>query len=859
MNAYSEEELKLAANIAFQISGAIANAQLYAERKRAEEALRRSEEEARRLAEEKAIMAEIGRVISSSPNIEEVYDHFVDEVRKIISCDRISIHMIDHENNRIRTEYSVGTPVTERRSEDIYPLSGTATEAVAESKKGLILSLDDERDVGSRFPGLLPLVQASLRSMIIVPLVSKGNAIGSFCASSKTPDAYADKDLRLAGDIAFQISGAIASAQLYLELKQAEEALRESERKLKTILHGSPIPVFVIGNDHKLIYWNRALEALSGIKAVDVTGTREPWKAFYSEERPCLADLLVDEEAGKVSQWYAGKYTNSKLIEGAYEVTDFFPALGEGGKWLRFTAAAIRDSMGVVVGALETLEDVTERKRTEEALQQAEEKYRSIFERVPLGIYRSEPEGRFLEINTALLKMLGHPDRETLLSIHLEDFYVDPADRNRWQTLVEHTDVLRDFQVQLRRADGKSIWVRNTSRAIRDANGKVIHYEGVLEDITEKKRSEQMLQESETRFQALLENIPSGVVIIQNGQIVYSNTEFERLRGPRPKTYRFEEFPYVHPEDVEKAQFHYQKWLAGDQQAADLDLRLLPVQKTIFEPEIRWFHLRAGSIDYQGQRALLINMMDITRTIELEQLATINDKMTSLGRVAAGIIHELRSPLSGINVYLTTLKKLYDLQEDVPTGVSEKIRSILDRLQYASNKIESVIKRVMDFSKPTITKLTMTNINESIEKAIDLSIATLRKSGIQIERRFTGDLPPCYTDFHLIEQVILNLITNAAQAMEGIPGQKKIEITTSREDNKIRIGVADSGPGIPIMLRKRIFDPFFTTKPDSSGIGLSLCRRIIMDHGGTIMIYDSEWGGAEFRIEIPIEKRRSDR
>ena len=124
------------------------------------------------------------------------------------------------------------------------------------------------------------------------------------------------------------------------ERKQAEEALRESEQRLNNILQGSPIPAFVITKDHKVMYWNKALEELSGIKTEEVMGTNQHWKAFYSEKRPCMADLLVDGEIDVIPQWYEGKYTKSKLIEGAYEATDFFPRLGEGGRWLHFTAAS---------------------------------------------------------------------------------------------------------------------------------------------------------------------------------------------------------------------------------------------------------------------------------------------------------------------------------------------------------------------------------------------------------------------------------------------------------------------------------------------------------------------------------------
>ncbi|MCX5856052.1 MAG: response regulator [Deltaproteobacteria bacterium] len=166
-------------------------------------------------------------------------------------------------------------------------------------------------------------------------------------------------------------SGELEEANRKL-LQEISERIK-SEQRLHSVIQGFPIPTFVIGKDHRVLYWNKALEELSRIKANESIGTRQPWRAFYSKEKPCMADLLVDEILEANPQWYSGKYIKSKLIEGAYEATDFFPELGNGGKWLRFTAASIRDSQGALVGAIETLEDITERRRAETALHKAKE------------------------------------------------------------------------------------------------------------------------------------------------------------------------------------------------------------------------------------------------------------------------------------------------------------------------------------------------------------------------------------------------------------------------------------------------------------------------------------------------------
>jgi len=114
---------------------------------------------------------------------------------------------------------------------------------------------------------------------------------------------------------------------------------RKDEQKMISIIHGSPIPTFVLSRDHKIIYWNRALQALSNIKPSDVLGTDRQWKAFYKDKRPCLADLILDGEIDQNAKLYSGKVTKSKLLEDAYEVSQFFPDMGEKGKWFRITAA----------------------------------------------------------------------------------------------------------------------------------------------------------------------------------------------------------------------------------------------------------------------------------------------------------------------------------------------------------------------------------------------------------------------------------------------------------------------------------------------------------------------------------------
>jgi C4-dicarboxylate-specific signal transduction histidine kinase len=268
--------------------------------------------------------------------------------------------------------------------------------------------------------------------------------------------------------------------------------------------------------------------------------------------------------------------------------------------------------------------------------------------------------------------------------------------------------------------------------------------------------------------------------------------------------------------------------------------------------------IHINHIAFNGKEYHCIFARDITERRELEGLVAIQDKMGSLGRVAAGIAHEIRNPLSTINVYLSTLKRLLE-GENFATSNLTNIKEAITEMDTASHKIETVVKRVMDFSKPSQHKMQLLNVNRCVRDAVDLSAVTLRKSGVAWELQLQENLPECYLDCQLIEQVVLNLITNAIEELAESQGDRQLLVKTAekrRDDGDlfVEITVADSGAGVVPELRDKIFDPFFTTKHYGSGIGLSICHRIISDHHGSLHVLTSKWGGALFAAEFPVKK-----
>ena len=308
-----------------------------------------------------------------------------------------------------------------------------------------------------------------------------------------------------------RLVGAVETLEDITERMSAELAMRESEQRLFSVIEGSPIATFVIGLDHKVIYWNRALEQLSRIPAEEVIGTRQHWRAFYAKERPCMADLLVDQSLDTIPEWYRG-VSRSKLLDETFEAEGFFPDLGESGRWLRFTAAAIRSSKGVLVGAIETLEDFTERKLTEQRLLESEKRLNSIFQGFSIPAFVIGKDHKVILWNRALEKLSKISAEEmTGTNKHWRAFYakerpcmadllVDSAAKNvsKWysgkyrkfdpsEEAYEATDFFPDL-------GKKGCWLRFTAAVIRDSQGELIGAVETLEDITEQKLAEAALK-----------------------------------------------------------------------------------------------------------------------------------------------------------------------------------------------------------------------------------------------------------------------------------------------------------------------------------------------------------------------------
>ncbi|QJT10791.1 PAS domain S-box protein [Oceanidesulfovibrio marinus] len=331
------------------------------------------------------------------------------------------------------------------------------------------------------------------------------------------------------------------------ERRRFEEALRKSEATLHAVVNGSPVPTFVIDKDHTVIHWNKAIENISGVDAASILGTNRHWSAFYTNARPCLCDLVVDGKYDDIHTLYPGVTQPSPLLSNCYNITDFYPELGESGAWLSFTAAPIVDAFGEILGAVEVLEDVTEQKSSEAALRESRELYRELSDATFEAIILSS-DGLCIGHNTTAERMFGYAGQDLMDSQCQQLVHPDYREAAQEYILSDRED---PFETVALRKDGSSFPCEMQGRTTNGGGAAVRVV--ALRDITLRKQSEKELCESEERYRLLVENVNDLVVKVDpEGRFLFVSPSYCELFGLRPEDLLNKQFmPLVHEEDRE--------------------------------------------------------------------------------------------------------------------------------------------------------------------------------------------------------------------------------------------------------------------------------------------------------------------
>ncbi|MBT4268723.1 MAG: PAS domain S-box protein [Deltaproteobacteria bacterium] len=512
--------------------------------------------------------------------------------------------------------------------------------------------------------------------------------------------------------------------------------------------------------------------------------------------------------------------------------------------WVSYDACLWGEKEKMLIG---TITETTAIRQKEITLEKSKEKYRNLYEKAPVGLFRiSTADGQVLECNERVVELFEYEDKNQLIerAFAMGYFMEDEAREQMRQRLVLEGQA-NNIEARFRRKNGSEFWARCSVRS-DDEKG---HIEGGLTDITRQKKAEAALFESESQFHDLVDNLLVGISIIQNGRIVFMNPCQLSLMGTQQELIRLDDLQ-VNPNDSRKFSHLCETVNANQSLPSEIAIGFYPFEKSKDDQNLKYVNVRTKQILYHGLQSMLISMEDITRIKKLEESSQIKEKMVSLGHASLGIAHEIRSPLSGINLLIDGVQENFQDPES-----AEDIQELLNEVKKASHMIEQVVNRALDFARPSVPKSKLANISDPINEAVKLMQTTMRRFEIEVETKLSKSLPLLYFDGLLIEQVMLSLFSNALRELQGETTQKMIRISTEQVGYEVLIAVEDSGSGVPTELRQSIFSPFFSKDQKGSGIGLSICQRIISNHGGTISATDSSLGGAKFVFSLPVDKR----
>jgi two-component system NtrC family sensor kinase len=621
------------------------------------------------------------------------------------------------------------------------------------------------------------------------------------------------------------------------ERKRMEREIREATKRFEKIAEMGEDGVIVFDEDSRIEFANQMASEIMGFPKDQILG-KEFFSLIGKRDEEFLEEMVMRGEGlgQKVCIEMSIQTPQNQVKQTEVCIA---PTRSEDGRIK--TYAYIRD--------------ITERKKFEKELKESEEKFRNLFERVQHGLFISTREGRFLDCNQAMLEMAGYKDKDEFLRIDIaKDLYVNQEDRRKFQRLIEKYGFVKDLEVEFKRKKGEVITVLLTAHAKRDENGKVIGYEGLNIDISDRKRMERELKEANEFLMNLIESSVDGIIVTNmKGDILIFNKGAEDLLG-----YKAEEVvgkmnirsiyaPGVAKEVMEK--------LKSVDYGGVGKLTSFPIFHRRKDGEMIEGDLSASIIYDDGGKEIasvgifkdLRERLEMERKLrEIQQALLQSEKLAAMGRLTSQIAHELNNPIYGIMNTLELLKT------EIPT--ESKRRRILELSLSETQRLSEMLRNMLSFSKPEEEKRRPVKIDELIEGILLVMEKQMKESNIQVETSFDPDIPEIMASTNQMRQVMLNLFKNAKEAM---PKGGTLFVRTRQEDNKVFVHIQDTGTGIPEEIRDKIFEAFFTTKQKVKGVGLglSVCYGIIKDHGGEIKVESEKEKGTTFTIRLPIESK----
>ena len=615
----------------------------------------------------------------------------------------------------------------------------------------------------------------------------------------------------------------LAVARDVTERKRAEEQLRQSELKYSTLVEKGNDGVLIV-QDGLLKFANPMISKITGFSLQETIG-----RSFV--------DFVYPNYRSSVQNNYRKRINGEKATD-RYEIK----IRSKDGKNVPVEINANAIEYEGRPADMAVIRDITERKRAENALKASEKNFCNSLDSSSMGIRIMGDAEYTLYANQALLDMFGYKNIDELRASPPQEHYTPESYvgfSKRKEQFARGEALPDELEIDIIHNDGDVRHLQLSSRHVL-WDGKQQH-QIVYSDITDQKKSELLLKDQKALTDRILESTPNAVAVVgQDYRIIIVNKAFEDIFKLTKNEVESREIGEIIP--IPNFIEIISQTLVNSKSQFQVELRL----ERGIAPRI----LIADIINMQKNEILVV-IHDVTDEREMQERLYLTDRLASLGEMAAGIAHEINNPLTGVIALSQVM-----LDSGVPADIKDDLESILSEGQRAA----SVVRNLLSFARSHKLSSQPVEINAIINQVLNLRAYEHNVNNIKVVTHLGNNFPNIIADPFQMQQVFLNIVLNAEQAMIESHDKGNLTVTTEKLHGIIKISFADDGPGIPTEIINRIFDPFFTTKEvgKGTGLGLSICYGIITKQGGRIYA-DSQLGkGAIFIIELPIKRPLTD-
>jgi len=499
------------------------------------------------------------------------------------------------------------------------------------------------------------------------------------------------------------------------------------------------------------------------------------------------------------------------------------------------STSRVHGASGESLQTIHVLKDITDRR-------EAERRYRELFDNIQEGLFFSTPEGRFIEVNDALVAMLGYSSREELLQVDIPtQIYFSPEQRKIHSEAMEKDGYMRNFEATLRRKNGSPIYVLINAFGMYDHIGRLLQIRGLMLDVTGLHNFQSELQRERDFSGKILSNTQSLILVADTaGLISYANRRWYEAG--------FEQRELLGRPLLELAAPGYVRPLADALQAILRGGQVDNLELQIMRGNGNAGHFSVNLSPMRDERenitSIVVVMTDITDSAELRDKLVHAEKMAAVGQLVSGVAHEVNNPLTAILGFADLLME----NPEIPENARKDLRVILQEAQ----RTKQIVQNLLSFARQMPPQRNAVQLNLILRRTIQLRSYDFNSHGVDIVETLDEDLPDVIGDAHQLQQVFLNIINNAYDAVHEAGRPARIEIMTTKAGDAVEVSFRDNGYGISHP--DRIFDPFFTTKEvgKGTGLGLSICYGIVKEHGGEILCHNNSDGqGATFIVRFP--------